>query len=327
MYSPQKTLFWSEDFHLVVFLRFEGDLTSYQINQTSLNVPPDLSGCHGRQFEVPPPQKCIPPFDLTIIYMIGWRHCWFYHTTNSLDHPNASQKRKVLRLPASVRLSTVSCIYLTCFPITSDNRATLLVDFNLSPTERWTLGGSMSKDNRHDGRRRGAGQHRLGPRVSNQGGDGRERSGSNSSGSSHGGGKSKNASITALKVCAALCFAANNWSKTFDLIKNIKIPWYSLLGIQVLAINKHILGDLTFWWCDIVKSRFYLFLSSWLRKMPTSSSPLLLFLFLLVVVVVVVIVYPIKFTFVKMLIIFTNCLHTCIVMLLKQNCESKGTVL
>ncbi|XP_049929417.1 S phase cyclin A-associated protein in the endoplasmic reticulum isoform X3 [Epinephelus moara] len=57
----------------------------------------------------------------------------------------------------------------------------------------------MSKDNRHDGRRRGAGQHRLGPRVS-QGGDGRERSGSNSSGSSHGGGKSKNASISALKA-------------------------------------------------------------------------------------------------------------------------------
>ncbi|XP_062276866.1 S phase cyclin A-associated protein in the endoplasmic reticulum isoform X1 [Scomber scombrus] len=57
----------------------------------------------------------------------------------------------------------------------------------------------MSKDSRHDGRRRGAGQHRLGPRVS-QGGDGRERSGSNSSGSSHGGGKSKNASITALKA-------------------------------------------------------------------------------------------------------------------------------
>ncbi|XP_034542425.1 S phase cyclin A-associated protein in the endoplasmic reticulum [Notolabrus celidotus] len=57
----------------------------------------------------------------------------------------------------------------------------------------------MSKDNRHDGRRRGAGQHRLGPRVS-QGGDGRERSGSNSSGSSHGGGKSKNGTISALKA-------------------------------------------------------------------------------------------------------------------------------
>ncbi|XP_023278335.1 S phase cyclin A-associated protein in the endoplasmic reticulum isoform X3 [Seriola lalandi dorsalis] len=57
----------------------------------------------------------------------------------------------------------------------------------------------MSKDNRHDGRRRGAGQHRLGPRVS-QGGDGRERSGSNSSGSSHGGGKSKNPPLTALKA-------------------------------------------------------------------------------------------------------------------------------
>ncbi|KAL0968285.1 hypothetical protein UPYG_G00264830 [Umbra pygmaea] len=52
----------------------------------------------------------------------------------------------------------------------------------------------MSKDSRHDGRRRGAGQHRLGPRIG-QGVDGRERSGSNSSGSSHGGGKSRNTPI------------------------------------------------------------------------------------------------------------------------------------
>ncbi|XP_054632509.1 S phase cyclin A-associated protein in the endoplasmic reticulum isoform X2 [Dunckerocampus dactyliophorus] len=57
----------------------------------------------------------------------------------------------------------------------------------------------MSKDGRHDGRRRGAGQHRLVPRVGH-GGDGRERSGSNSSGSSHGGGKGKNASIGVLKA-------------------------------------------------------------------------------------------------------------------------------
>ncbi|KAM7003372.1 S phase cyclin A-associated protein in the endoplasmic reticulum isoform 5-T5 [Tautogolabrus adspersus] len=57
----------------------------------------------------------------------------------------------------------------------------------------------MSKDNRHDGRRRGAGQHRLGPRIS-QSGDGRERSGSNSSGSSHGGGKNKNTTVSALKA-------------------------------------------------------------------------------------------------------------------------------
>ncbi|KAM4733873.1 S phase cyclin A-associated protein in the endoplasmic reticulum isoform 2-T2 [Anableps anableps] len=57
----------------------------------------------------------------------------------------------------------------------------------------------MSKDSRHDGRRRGAGQHRLGPRV-NQGVDGRERSGSNSSGSSHGGGKSKSASTLSSKA-------------------------------------------------------------------------------------------------------------------------------
>ena len=57
----------------------------------------------------------------------------------------------------------------------------------------------MSKDNRHDGRRRGTGQHRVGPR-SNQGMDSRERSGSNSSGSSHGGGKNKNSPLAALKV-------------------------------------------------------------------------------------------------------------------------------
>ncbi|XP_071199478.1 S phase cyclin A-associated protein in the endoplasmic reticulum-like isoform X4 [Salvelinus alpinus] len=56
----------------------------------------------------------------------------------------------------------------------------------------------MSKDSRNDGRRRG--QHRFGIRIG-QGGDGRERSGSNSSGSSHGGGKSRNTPITvALKV-------------------------------------------------------------------------------------------------------------------------------
>ncbi|XP_050955383.1 S phase cyclin A-associated protein in the endoplasmic reticulum isoform X3 [Labeo rohita] len=59
----------------------------------------------------------------------------------------------------------------------------------------------MSKDGRHDGRRRGAGQqHRLGLR-SGQSGDGRDRSASNSSGSSHGGGKGRNTPISiALKA-------------------------------------------------------------------------------------------------------------------------------
>ncbi|XP_035392118.1 S phase cyclin A-associated protein in the endoplasmic reticulum isoform X5 [Electrophorus electricus] len=52
----------------------------------------------------------------------------------------------------------------------------------------------MSKDSRHDCRRRGTGPHRLGPRAG-QSGDGRERSGSNSSGSSHGGGKVKNTPV------------------------------------------------------------------------------------------------------------------------------------
>ncbi|XP_051740776.1 S phase cyclin A-associated protein in the endoplasmic reticulum isoform X3 [Ctenopharyngodon idella] len=59
----------------------------------------------------------------------------------------------------------------------------------------------MSKDGRHDGRRRGAGQqHRFGMR-SGQSGDGRDRSASNSSGSSHGGGKGRNTPINiALKA-------------------------------------------------------------------------------------------------------------------------------
>nr|XP_055047815.1 S phase cyclin A-associated protein in the endoplasmic reticulum isoform X2 [Misgurnus anguillicaudatus] len=59
----------------------------------------------------------------------------------------------------------------------------------------------MSKDARHDGRRRGAGQqHRLGLR-SGPSVDGRDRSGSNSSGSSHGGGKGRNTPINiALKA-------------------------------------------------------------------------------------------------------------------------------
>ncbi|XP_016097064.1 S phase cyclin A-associated protein in the endoplasmic reticulum [Sinocyclocheilus grahami] len=59
----------------------------------------------------------------------------------------------------------------------------------------------MSKDGRYDGRRRGVGQqHRLGLR-SGQSGDGRDRSASNSSGSSHGGGKGRNTPINiALKA-------------------------------------------------------------------------------------------------------------------------------
>lgn len=66
--------------------------------------------------------------------------------------------------------------------------------------------GLMSKDGRHDGRRRGAGQqHRLGLR-SGQSGDGRDRSASNSSGSSHGGGKGRNTPISiALKVTNNSC--------------------------------------------------------------------------------------------------------------------------
>ncbi|XP_041082267.1 S phase cyclin A-associated protein in the endoplasmic reticulum-like isoform X2 [Polyodon spathula] len=65
----------------------------------------------------------------------------------------------------------------------------------------------MSNDCRSEGRRRGAGQHRLGSgldgkeragkRVGPGGGDGRERSVSNSSGSSHGGGKERNISLKA----------------------------------------------------------------------------------------------------------------------------------
>lgn len=110
----------------------------------------------------------------------------------------------------------------------------------------------MSKDNRHDGRRRGAGQHRLGPRVS-QGGDGRERSGSNSSGSSHGGGKSKNASITALKVRKDV---VNSWSTTLNLVKTVEfrcIASYLMLKAffwQTVLVGKKHLSDRTCRRCD-----------------------------------------------------------------------------
>ncbi|XP_026058749.1 S phase cyclin A-associated protein in the endoplasmic reticulum-like isoform X4 [Carassius auratus] len=59
----------------------------------------------------------------------------------------------------------------------------------------------MSKDGRYEGRRRGGAQHlRLGLRSA-QSGDARDRSASNSSGSSHGGGKSRNTPINiALKA-------------------------------------------------------------------------------------------------------------------------------
>ncbi|XP_062848050.1 S phase cyclin A-associated protein in the endoplasmic reticulum isoform X2 [Trichomycterus rosablanca] len=56
----------------------------------------------------------------------------------------------------------------------------------------------MSKESRYEGRRRsGAQQHRGGQRASQIGGDCRDRSGSNSSGSSHSGGKARNTSINA----------------------------------------------------------------------------------------------------------------------------------
>ncbi|XP_077067263.1 S phase cyclin A-associated protein in the endoplasmic reticulum isoform X6 [Siphateles boraxobius] len=73
----------------------------------------------------------------------------------------------------------------------------------------------MSKDGRHDGRRRGAAQqHRFGMRAT-QSGDGRDRSASNSSGSSHGGGKGRNTPINiALK-------ASFQRSKSHDKVRKI----------------------------------------------------------------------------------------------------------
>lgn len=80
----------------------------------------------------------------------------------------------------------------------------------------------MSKDNRHDGRRRGAGQHRLGLRVS-QGVDGRERSGSNSSGSSHGGGKSKCAATLSSKVCINYCIPTHKETMTVEINRGVAV--------------------------------------------------------------------------------------------------------
>lgn len=160
------------------------------------NFPLAHRGCYGRRFEGPPKGNILDSLTQIILFMIGWRIRRFYVTANWLD--NATTSQTYLNLHFRVRLFSLPCIYVTCFSIHCANGITLSVDI-YSKTERCTYIESMSKDNRHDGRRRGAGQHRVGPRVT-QGGDGRERSGSNSSGSSHGGGKSKNTPITALKV-------------------------------------------------------------------------------------------------------------------------------
>lgn len=134
------------------------------------------------------------PLTYTILYLIGWRLCCVDDKAISLDNPIA---RRHVNLTDFLLL--LGCPHWHVFQSTLKTRRTVSVYFYSSLTQRWIYRGSMSKDNRHDGRRRGAGQHRLGPRVS-QGGDGRERSRSNSSGSSHGGGKNKNTSTTALKV-------------------------------------------------------------------------------------------------------------------------------
>lgn len=103
---------------------------------------------------------------------------------------------QVHTLPA-VRLFSLSYI-VTCFSTCTDKEITPTVSLYSQQIQRRTHRETMSKDNRHDGRRRGAAQHRVGPRS--QGLDGRERSGSNSSGSSHGGGRNKNSPLSALKV-------------------------------------------------------------------------------------------------------------------------------
>ncbi len=61
---------------------------------------------------------------------------WFYWTI-----PSPVKNVNSNRLPAFVRLSSLSCIYLTCFSINSDNKTTLPVDLYFSPTERWTHRG------------------------------------------------------------------------------------------------------------------------------------------------------------------------------------------
>ncbi|XP_039629354.1 S phase cyclin A-associated protein in the endoplasmic reticulum isoform X1 [Polypterus senegalus] len=82
----------------------------------------------------------------------------------------------------------------------------------------------MSKDCRSDGRRRGAGQHRLGLGLDGRektgkrvgpAGDGRDRSCSNSSGSSHGGGKGRNTPV-------GLCYKASiQRSNSHDKVRKI----------------------------------------------------------------------------------------------------------
>lgn len=144
------------------------------------------------------PQKTYPDSLAHIgLYVVGWDARLSPSTVQSLVHSDVSHTLIPGRLPASLGCSHWHAFTWHVFPstVTTGKRWPWTFFFYWPTTQHY----SMSKDNRHDGRRRGAGQHRLGPRSS-QGGDGRERSGSNSSGSSHGGGKSKNPSLSALKV-------------------------------------------------------------------------------------------------------------------------------
>ena len=131
----------------------------------------------------------------------------------SLDNRHACHTRDTGTLPSVFGVVVVLSSLCYVSPSTLDQTTRFVINSRSFPLSIKTIPASMSKDSRHDGRRRSAGQHRLGPRIS-QGGDGRDRSGSNSSGSSHGGGKSKNTPIVALKVSLIVsthvCFEATH---------------------------------------------------------------------------------------------------------------------
>lgn len=160
-------------------------------------IPLDFHGCYGRRHEVPP----------NVIYPTSWPK--IYRIRLAAAHVGSllqqfewlmSLSIRNFSYTSYVRLFSLSHI-VTCFSINrwTDKEITLIVRIYSIQIRHRTYRESMSKDNRHDGRRRGTGQHRVGPR-NNPGMDGRERSGSNSSGSSHGGGKNKNSPLSALKV-------------------------------------------------------------------------------------------------------------------------------
>lgn len=92
------------------------------------NFPFDPNGCYGRQLQVPPKEN-IPRLVDPYWAVRDWSRSASLTQYDSIIGPFRCQSFTETR-PTScfVRLPSLACIYLTCFPINCNNRKTLTVD-------------------------------------------------------------------------------------------------------------------------------------------------------------------------------------------------------